>query len=155
MRVADSGSDGDSVEALVEISCSALAAQLHQRSPQIDLVASGLAAKALVDITPHVDRECQLAIVVRGVVGEGARPSPLVAVYRDGCEVNSVQDPANRYFSAQQEVVNRLGCGRPSKRWRRRRRQKGGCDSAASIYSSALWQAYSNCGSCDLWKLLV
>ena len=104
------------MEALVEISRSVLAAQLHQRRPQIDLVASRLAAKALVDITLHVDRERLLAIVVTTVVGKWARPSPLVAVDREGCEVNSVQDPANRYFSAQHSVVDVLGARRPSTR---------------------------------------
>ena len=90
MRVADFGFDGNPVEAPVEISRCVLAAKLCQCGPKIDLVASGLTAKALVDVTPHVDGERLLWIMVSGVMWERTSSSPLVTTDREGFEVNSL-----------------------------------------------------------------
>ena len=69
MRVADSGFDGVPAEDSVEVSRGLLVGQLREFGPKMDLVAGTLAAKALVDVAPHIDRECFLSLAVGSVAG--------------------------------------------------------------------------------------
>ena len=90
MRVADSGFGERPTEALLEVSRSRLVRKLCECRPKIDLVTGRVAAKALVDVAPHIDRDRFLSVVVEGMAGQGTRPAPLVALDGERFKVDSL-----------------------------------------------------------------
>ena len=110
MRVAGSGFGEGPTEALLEVSRGRLVGKLCECRPKIDLVAGRVAAKALVDVAPHIDRERFLSVVVEGMAGQGTRSAPLVVADGQRFEMDSLEDPANRYFSAQRGVIDACRC---------------------------------------------
>ena len=80
--------------------------QLPQLGPEVDLVASGLAAEAAIDVATKVNRERSVTLCCGRMFGERARAAALITTDRQWLILDLRQDVANRYLRAQCGVVD-------------------------------------------------
>lgn len=109
------------VQCATEIDGSVVEFPLQDRTPEVELVSTRLAAVTIVDIPLDVYREVRIAFVSGGMLGERTWSTPLIATSGRRLEVNQFQDPADGDFSAQGSIVERrhvtLAWSRPADAW--------------------------------------
>ena len=90
LRVAGFGFDGGKGELVAEISRCVIEWQLRELRPEVELVASRVAAKATVDVALNVDGKGTFSCLGRRMVWQGAESTPLIAADDEGAVVDSL-----------------------------------------------------------------
>ena len=94
------------VQFVTEIDGSVVDSALHDRSPEVELVPTRLAAVTIVDVPLDVYRECRITLFCGGMFRKRTCSPPLIAAPGRRLEVHKFQNAADGNFPAQGIIVD-------------------------------------------------